>query len=285
MQSFIAALNGLANRLFDAGLSLPGVLGPAAEMAAVALLLGVVTAAVFHRFADRSALGAARRELGASLLEIWLYRHDPALVLRAEGRLLRANLRYLRGLLPPLALSAALAAPVLIQSWHRFGLEPAAPGAEVLLTAELAPGAGEPVWPELVWEAGKGEVTAVVRQPSVNRIVWRLRPQRERGPLPGPGRPQRNREPSRCYVGAAPRQRRRLQGVEPVAAADPPPGPAPAGGIRVAPRLAGVPPVRGRAADLAGGPVAARGLRHLPAPGPSLEPQTVSGRHAGAWEP
>ncbi len=140
MQSLIAALNGLANRLFDAGLSLPGVLGPRAEMAAVALLLGVVTAAVFHRFADRSALRESRRELGAGLLEIWLYRHDPALVLRAEGRLLGANLRCLRGLLPPLVLSAALAAPLLVQSWHRFGPEPAPPGAQVLLTAELAPG-------------------------------------------------------------------------------------------------------------------------------------------------
>ncbi len=180
MQSFIAALNGLANRLFDAGLSLPGVLGRSAEMAAVALLLGVVTAAVFHRFADRSALRESRRALGAGLLEIWLYRHDPALVLRAEGRLLRANLRYLLGLLPPLALSAALAVPILVQSWHRFGLEPPAPGAQVLLTAELEAGAGEPAWPELVWETGKGEVTAVVRQPSVDRIVWRLRP-REAG--------------------------------------------------------------------------------------------------------
>ena len=180
MQSFIAALNGLANRLFDAGLSLPGVLGPAAEMVAVALFLGAVTAAVFHRFADRSALGAARGELRASLLEIWLYRHDPALVLRAECRLLRANVRFLRGLFPALVLSAALAGPVLVQSWHRFGLEPAAPGAEVLLTAELAPRAGDPAWPVLVWEAGRGEVTAVVRQPSVYRIVWRLRP-REAG--------------------------------------------------------------------------------------------------------
>ncbi len=180
MESLIAGLNGIVNRLFDAGLSLPGVLGRSAEMAAVALLLGVVTAAVFHRLADRSALGAARRELRAGLLEIWLYRHDPGLVLRAEGHLLRANLRYLRGLIPPLLLSAALAAPVLVQSWHRFGLEPAPPGAQVLLTAELEPGAGDPAWPELVWEAGKGEVTAVVREPSVNRIVWRLRPQESR---------------------------------------------------------------------------------------------------------
>ena len=284
MQSFIAALNGLANRLFDAGLSLPGVLGPAAEIAAVALFLGVVTAAVFHRFADRSALRESRRALGAGLLEIWLYRHAPALVLRAEGRLLRANLRYLRGLLPPLALSATLAAPVLIQSWHRFGLEPAPPGAEVLLTAELEAGAGDPAWPELVWEAGKGEVTAVVRQPSVDRIVWRLRP-REAGihslglagangsesfPLlagAAPGSITASRESSPWRLLVHPRG---------------PPLPAESGLRRV---WVEYPPVRRRAADLAGGPVAPRGLRHVPAAGPPLEPQTVSGRHAGAWEP
>lgn len=166
----------LANRLFDAGLSLPGVLGRSAEMVAVALFLGVVTAAVFHRLADRSALGAARRELRAGLLEIWLYRHDPALVLRAEWELVRANGRCLRNLLLPLALSAAVAAPVLVQSWHRFGLQPLPPGEEVLLTAELTGAAGDPPWPQLVWAEGRGEVTAVVREPSEGRIVWRLRP-------------------------------------------------------------------------------------------------------------
>ncbi len=176
MQSLIAALNGLANSLFDAGLSLPGALGWSAGMGAVALLLGVATAAVFLCLADRSALGAARGELRASLLETWLYRHDPALVLRAECRLLRANGRYLRGLLTPLVICAALAAPVLVQSWHRFGLEPLPPGEEVLLTVEVEAGAGDPAWPELAWGTGRGEVTAVVREPSVDRIVWRLHP-------------------------------------------------------------------------------------------------------------
>ena len=173
MHWLIAGLNGL----FDACLFLPGALGESAAMGAVALLLGVVTAAVFHRLADRPGLAAALRDLRAGLLETWLYRHDPALVLRAQWQLVRANGRYLRGLLPPLVVAAAVAAPVLVQSWHRFGLEPLPPGAEVLLTAELEAGAGGLPWPELAWTTGRGEVTAIVREPSVGRVVWRLRPQ------------------------------------------------------------------------------------------------------------
>ena len=97
MHWLIAGLNGL----FDACLSLPRALGEGTEMGAVALLLGVVTAAAFHRLADRPGLAAALRDLRAGLLETWLYRHDPALVLRAQWQLVRANGRYLRGLLPP----------------------------------------------------------------------------------------------------------------------------------------------------------------------------------------
>ena len=165
----------LANGLFDACLAVPAVLGESGEMAAVAVFLGVVPAAAFHLLADRPGLRADLRYLRASLLEIWLYRHDPVLVLRAEWELVRANGRCLRKLLLPLALSAAVAAPVLVQSWHRFGLQPLPPGEDVLLTADLESGAGGS-WPGLVWTEGRGEVTAVVRQPSADRIVWRLRP-------------------------------------------------------------------------------------------------------------
>ena len=165
----------LANGLFDACLAVPGALGEWVQVAAVAVALGVVPAAAFHLVADRPGLRADLRDLRASLLEIWLYRHDPVLVLRAEWELVRANGRCLGKLLLPLALSAAMAAPVLVQSWHRFGLQPLPPGEDVLLTAELESGAGGS-WPGLAWAQGRGEVTAVVRQPSADRIVWRLRP-------------------------------------------------------------------------------------------------------------
>ena len=165
----------LANGLFDACLAVPGALGENAQIAAVALFLGLVPAAAFHLLADRPGLRAGLGDLRASLLEIWLYRHDPVLVLRAEWELVRANGRCLRKLLGPLALSAAVAAPALVQSWHRFGLEPLSPETDLLLTAERQAGAGDS-WPELVWAEGRGEVTAVVREPSVDRIVWRLLP-------------------------------------------------------------------------------------------------------------
>ena len=171
----MTAAVGLANGLFDACLAAPGILGESGEMAAVALVLGVVPAVVFHLLADRPGLRAGLGDLRTSLLEIWLYRHDPVLVLRAEWELARAYGRCLRKILLPLMVSGAVTAPMLVQSWHRFGLEPLPPGENVLLTAELAAGAGDS-WPELAWAEGRGEVTAVVREPSADRVVWRLRP-------------------------------------------------------------------------------------------------------------
>ena len=180
MQSLIDTVNRFSNGVYDAVLAPLGPLGDGAQLVAVSVVLGVAVTLLFKVLLDKPRLESARNDLRASLFEIWLYRHEPGVVLRAEWELVRANGRYVGALFPPLCVAMLVVSPLLVQSFHRFGLEPIAPGSEVLLTAQLAVGAatGDAVTapPELEWTSGRGEVTATVRKPSVDQLVWRLRP-------------------------------------------------------------------------------------------------------------
>ncbi len=180
MGNLIDYLNRLENAVFDACLAPPGMLGEGAQLVTVALAIGVAASLVFNGLLNRARLEDARRDLRACLLEIWLYRHEPGVLLRAEWELVRANGRYVRALFPPLLVAVLIVSPLVLQSYHRFGLLPIPSGSDILLTAELtavaARGDRTGAMPELVWARGRGEVTATVRKPSVAQIVWRLRP-------------------------------------------------------------------------------------------------------------
>ena len=176
MQSLTDTINRYGNSVFDASLSPLSLLGEEAQLVAVSLVLGVAVTLVFNSLLHRPRLAEARRDLRASLFEIWLYRHEPGVVLRAEWELVRANGRYVLALFPPLCVAVLIVSPLLVQSYHRFGLEPIPRGSEVLLTAELAPESAAATTPALVWASGRGEVTATVWKPAVDQTVWRLRP-------------------------------------------------------------------------------------------------------------
>ena len=183
MRLLITCLNRFLNQAFDAFLTPLAYLGRTAEVLAVAVVLGVLVALVFGRLVDRERLRRARNDLRAALLEIWLYRRDPRVVLQAEKALLVANLSYLRAFLLPLAGALLLVAPLLVQSHFRFGLTAVPAGAEVLLTVELDPDRDrlEGIGPKVSWARGAGRLSPPVRVLTRQRVVWRVRPE---GPGP-----------------------------------------------------------------------------------------------------
>lgn len=179
MRFLITHFYRFLNQAFD-GFMIPlEPLGRTAEVLGVAITLGAVFTLVFKLLVDRERLNRARNDLRAALLEIWLYRRDPRLVLQAEKALMVANLDYLRAFFIPLAAALLLAAPLLLESHFRFALEPVSPGSEVLLTAELDPSRDrfEEMDFALSWTRGAGQISPPVREPSRHRVVWRLRPE------------------------------------------------------------------------------------------------------------
>jgi len=150
----------------------------AAEALAVGAAAGAVATLVFLWSAPRATLARALSELSTDLLEIWIYRRLPRAVLRAEWRLAGANARLLAAALPPLLASALVAAPLLVHSHYRFGLQVPAPGDDVLF-AVLLDGdrfdlARDPA--TLTWVEGHGQVLGPVRSPEETQLTWRLRP-------------------------------------------------------------------------------------------------------------
>lgn len=167
-------VNQVSNKAF-ALLCIPGrLLGEWGELAWVSLVLGAGMALLFRWLVDRPRLEAARARLRAALLELWLFRHDPWVVLWAERELMVANVAYLRAFFVPLAAAMLVSAPLLIQAYGRWGLEPAQVGKALLLSAQLAPGSDWEV--DLEWVKGQGTILPPVREPARNRLVWRIEP-------------------------------------------------------------------------------------------------------------
>lgn len=169
--------NAAASTLFDA-LVLLGLGRPWLEAAAAGIAVGSVSALIFARTAPRVLLSTSWSRLSTELMEIWLYRRLPGVVLRAEGRLVAASVRLLGGLLAPLLVSSLVAAPLLIQSCSRFGHDPIPVGGSVLVTAEVDADrliAGR-ASTSLVWLEGEGQILGPVRDLDEGLFTWRVRP-------------------------------------------------------------------------------------------------------------
>lgn len=179
MAAVVHTLNGAFNWIHDTWLLLLGPLGSTAQTIGAGVLVGALMAAVFRVVVRHDALREARRQLWVALAEIWLYRHEPGIVLRAEGRLLAGNVRYLAAFAPPLVLALVLVSPLLLQAYCCFGLEPLAPQQNAIFTAVLAENASATTLDELglAWLSGAGRISAPLRQPAERRVLWRVRPQ------------------------------------------------------------------------------------------------------------
>jgi hypothetical protein len=97
-------------------------------------LCGVVAAFVFRQFGSPATKPTINR-IQAHLMELILFIDDPRLILRAQGNLLRENLRLLRQLAIPLLITAPLFAILMWQADRIYGRAPLAAGEAVVVTA------------------------------------------------------------------------------------------------------------------------------------------------------
>jgi hypothetical protein len=137
-------------------------------------IYGLAAAVLFRRFTNRARIRRTVDLITAHLMELRLFLDSPALVLRAQRDLLRENLKLLRLVFIPAAISLLIFLALFPGLDTMFGRAPLPVGEPSVVTFHV-PGAAVPT---LAMEVPPGiEIqTPGVRIIHDREISWRLRP-------------------------------------------------------------------------------------------------------------
>lgn len=176
-------INAAASKFFDLVFRPFLEMTPWAAMAVAALLTAVLMLFVFRLTSNQAGVKAAKNRIKAHLLEMRLYRDQPSVIFRAQGRILLANLNYMGHNARPLAVMIIPLVLILAHLNTRFGYEALNTGEPFLLKVLTSQNAALPSDMELRIDAPAGIVieTPPVRIDDEREAVWRLSA-RESGP-------------------------------------------------------------------------------------------------------
>ena len=106
-------------------------LGVLAALTAAAVVL------IFQKTSNQMRLRETNNRIQAHLLELRLYRDEPAITWRAQKALLRENLRRLRLLLAPMLITAPPIALLIVCLDAFYGRSPLPPGHAAVVTVKM----------------------------------------------------------------------------------------------------------------------------------------------------
>jgi len=135
----MGAFNAAISRVFDL-LFAPFPARSWLGMIIVSALTGVVLLFVFRYTSNQRGIRAAKDRILSHLLEVVLYRDELRVVLRAQARLAKDNLRYLGHALVPLCFMMVPVLVLLIQIDLRYGHRPLGDGESTILAVKLRAG-------------------------------------------------------------------------------------------------------------------------------------------------
>jgi hypothetical protein len=130
-------LNALLRPVFDALLSPFAALPAWVGLAVVSLVVSVAMLLVYKRLSNQTKLEQVKRQIYAGIFEIRLFNDDFRAILRAQGEILRHNLRYLGYSLVPMAWMLVPLLLVVAQLQFHYGYEGLKPGHPTLLKVKL----------------------------------------------------------------------------------------------------------------------------------------------------
>jgi hypothetical protein len=169
----------VANALLDPLMAPLGHGRPAFDLVLWPALMGVVALQIYKLVSAQKALARVKGQISMRLLEIRLFSHDIAQVLRSTGAIVVKNFSYLGLHLVPMAVMLVPMLLVMSQLVAHYAYAPAPPGSVELLRLALEPGAAvAPRDVSLELPAG-----VALDAPQVGtadgRVFWRLRAERE----------------------------------------------------------------------------------------------------------
>ena len=170
-------INAAAVSVFDFAFRPFLKLSPWAGLAAAALLTAVFMLFIFRWTSNQAGVKATKNRIKAHLLEMRLYKEQPAVIFRAQGRILLANLKYMGHNLRPLAVMIIPLVFILAHLNTRFGYEAIETGEPFLLKVLTAETTALPSAMDLRLDVPEGFVveTPPVRIDDEREVVWRLK--------------------------------------------------------------------------------------------------------------
>ncbi|REJ92565.1 MAG: hypothetical protein DWQ29_04605 [Planctomycetota bacterium] len=170
-------INMIVNRLVD-GLLWPFVQSNSVwtALAGASLVASILLLLAFRVCSDQSAIRRKKKRISGHLLELLLFQHDLILGLKSCGRILLANLSYLREYVAPLLCTAVPVTLLIVQLACWFESRPLLKGEPAVLEVTFAD--RSPPFQEPVGVSADEMViveTDSLRIPQLRQVNWRLR--------------------------------------------------------------------------------------------------------------
>jgi uncharacterized membrane protein (DUF106 family) len=174
----VTVVNAALRAVFDTLLlpfrSLPPVVG----LLVVSLVVAIAMPIVFKKTSDQARLEAVKKQIHACLFELRLFSDDLPAILRAQGEILRHNLRYLGLSLVPMLVMLVPIVFVVAQLQFHYGYRGLRPSEDFMVKVQLKEGRAD-ARPDAALEAPAGLAveTPAVWIASERELAWRLRAQ------------------------------------------------------------------------------------------------------------
>jgi uncharacterized membrane protein (DUF106 family) len=176
--------NSVLNKVFDV-LFLPvRGMGPWAAMILISLLTSFLMLLIFRHTSNQAGIKKEKNLIKAHLLELRLFKDNMGVQLKAQGRILLANFKYVGHNMRPMLVMIVPVLLILIQLNLWFGSASLKPGDPVLVKVRLVEGKYPSEVPAALVASGELDVeTPPLRIEDEAEIDWRLRAK-----TAGPGR-------------------------------------------------------------------------------------------------
>lgn len=170
-------INGILSGFFEILLLPFRGMAPFWGLLAISVLTGIAMLFLFKITSNQGGIRKIRDKIKAHVLEIRLFKDDLGVMFRAQAKIMRYSLVYMRFALRPLIFILPVVILIMIQLDLRYGRSPLEPGDAAVVTARFSDGI-EAV--DLSATEGIAIETPAVRAKTRNEVSWRIRA-REKG--------------------------------------------------------------------------------------------------------
>jgi len=142
----------------------------------ISLATGAVMLVLFKLTSNQQAMKEVKARISAYFLEMRLYKEDASTVMASQGRILKANLGYMKLAVLPAVVMIVPVVLIMIQLNLRYAHQALAPGQTAMIKVKLAEGV-DGLSERLTLTAGKGveKASSAVRIPSLGETDWKVK--------------------------------------------------------------------------------------------------------------